>query len=80
MAFTIVGFVRDQNRASADADSWKLHNPEAILAEGRHFIDDHSSFLHFSHEVFRYDFIRTFHDYLRPLLDAVRKRMAAFRF
>lgn len=77
--FTAVVSKRDQRRALVDIELLKHHNLESILADVRIISEYRSSFLCSPHEMFRYDVNCASHEYFCPLIDAVRRRPAAFR-
>lgn len=63
----------DQSLALVETEVRKRNSLEAELAEGQSRLDDQTSLVHSSYDMFRYDLNQAQHDCLHPLLDAVGK-------
>lgn len=68
----------DQKFALIDVEVQKRQNVGALLAEVQHCLDDHSTLLPSSCEIFRHGVSRALHKYLQPAFGAVHKRTEVF--
>lgn len=70
----------NQSRDLVDAKAQKYQDSEAIMAEVKRYIYDHSSLFHSPRDMFPYKVNWDFHNYLRPLFDSVCKSTVDFLF
>lgn len=78
MEFVVTEAEHDQKYDLFDAKPRKHQALRAIWAKGIHYVEDHSSFLCFSHKMLQYDVGRALHDYLQLLLLVVHGFIVPF--